>query len=175
MPARVSAWSIYAVFSTADDQKVFVGVISEKHWAKLCTAFGWTDWLADDRLATNNQRIAERDWFLPAVAGRFAQLPQQEIISKCETAGVPFAPIATPEDLFTDPQLNQGGNLVPVQLPDGSTVPLPNTPLQFGDERAEKYHDPPTIGEHTTEILTRLGYAAPAIAALAAQSIIRLK
>jgi crotonobetainyl-CoA:carnitine CoA-transferase CaiB-like acyl-CoA transferase len=62
MPDRVSAWSIYQLFDTSDGQQVFVGIISEKHWALFCNAFGRQDWLDDPRLKTNNDRIAERDW-----------------------------------------------------------------------------------------------------------------
>ncbi len=155
MPARVSAWSIYHIFETADNDRVFVGVISDKHWEKLCQAFQWTDWLQDPRLATNNQRIAEREWFLPAVRERFAQHTKAHIVEKCEAAGIPFAPIARPEDLFEDPHLRQGQNLLDVRLPDGRTAPLPNLPLLYGHQRAQKRLDPPAIGEHNEEIAQR--------------------
>ncbi len=157
MPARVSAWSIYSIFETADSDRVFIGVISEKHWEKLCQAFGWGDWLSNPRLATNNQRIAERDWFLPALQQRIGQYTKAQIIEKCETAGIPFAPIARPEDLFDDPHLRQGQNLLEVRLPDGRTAPLPNLPLLYGNQRAQKRLDPPGIGEHNEEIQRRLG------------------
>ena len=39
MPARVSAWAIYQVFETGDDDQVFVGVVSDKQWKLLCDAF----------------------------------------------------------------------------------------------------------------------------------------
>ncbi|MCS6928422.1 MAG: CoA transferase [Saprospiraceae bacterium] len=155
MPARVSAWSIYSIFETADQERVFVGVISEKHWERLCQSFGWTDWLHDPRLSTNNQRIAEREWFLPALRERFAQFTKAQIIEKCEAAGIPFAPIARPEDLFDDPHLRQGQNLLEVRLPDGRFAPLPNLPLLYGNQRAQKRLDPPEIGEHNEEIRKR--------------------
>jgi len=155
MPARVSAWSIYSIFETADAERVFIGVISDKHWEKLCRAFGWTDWLEDPRLATNNQRIAEREWFQPALKERFRQWTKEEILERCEAAGIPFAPIARPEDLFSDPHLQQGENLLPVRLPDGRTASLPNLPLLYGKQRAKKRLDPPAIGEHNEEILSK--------------------
>ncbi len=172
MPARVSAWSIYSIYDTADAEKVFVGVISERHWEKLCTAFGWLDWLYDERLKNNNLRIAERDWFLPELAVRLKQFTKADIIERCERAGLPFAPIARPEDLFTDPQMTQGQNLLDVKLPDGRIAPLPNFPLNYGGDRAEKYDDPPKTGEHTTEVLQRLGLSESEIAELRSKNII---
>lgn len=65
MPERVSAWSVYKLFETRDDDQVFIGIISEKHWQQFCEAFSRKDWLADERLKSNNARIKEREWFLP--------------------------------------------------------------------------------------------------------------
>ena len=50
MPARVSAWSVYKLFDTKDEDQVFIGIISEKHWQKFCEAFDRSDWLEDERL-----------------------------------------------------------------------------------------------------------------------------
>lgn len=172
MPARVSAWSIYSVFDTSDGEKVFVGVISEKHWEKLCAAFDWADWASDPRLATNNLRISERNWFLPELAMRFAQFTKAEIMEKCDRNGIPFAPIAKPEDLFEDPQLTQGDNLLDQQLPDGRFAPLPNFPLDYGGQRASLYAQPPAAGEHTTEILNSIGIAGAALEDLKEKGII---
>lgn len=172
MPARVSAWSIYSVFDTSDGEKVFVGVISEKHWEKLCAAFGWADWGSDPRLATNNLRIGERDWFLPELAARFARFTKREIMDRCDRAGIPFAPIATPEDLFEDPQLTQGENLLKQRLPDGQFAPLPNFPLDYGGQRASLYAQPPAAGEHTTEILNSIGIAGATLEDLKEKGII---
>ncbi len=47
MPARVSAWAIYRLFDTADEQQVFVGVTSDKHWEAFCRVFDRPDLFAD--------------------------------------------------------------------------------------------------------------------------------
>ncbi len=73
MPARVSAWAIYNQFETADGQRVFVGVTSDQQWARFCQVFQRPDWLADQRLATNNDRIDANGWLLPAVREMLAR------------------------------------------------------------------------------------------------------
>ncbi len=169
MPARVSAWSIYQTFPTADDDLVFIGIISDKHWRAFARAFDRPDWLDDARLATNNDRIDARDWFLPDVEATVVRFDKAEVIRRAEAAGVPFAPIARPEDLFTDPQLVDGGALVSQGLPTGDRADLPRTPLDLGGRRLDLRLDPPTIGADTAALLREAGLDDDAIAALAAR------
>lgn len=176
MPARVSAWSVYKLFDTKDNQKVFIGLISEKHWKQFCEAFNRQDWYEDERLETNNKRISERDWFLPAVDEMIKKYTKQEVIDTCDRAGICFAPIARPEDLFDDPQLNQGlGPLLETTFPSGVKTKMPRLPLQMGKHEFVKRSDPPAdIGADTRAVLTRLGYSAEEIDSLAVKNIITL-
>jgi crotonobetainyl-CoA:carnitine CoA-transferase CaiB-like acyl-CoA transferase len=159
MPARVSAWSIYRTFDASDGEKVFIGIISEKHWERFCAAFARLDWLKDDRLKSNNHRIEQRDWFLLDVERTVSQYSKADIIRRCELADIPFAPIATPEDLFDDPQLNEGNSLLETTLPDGTVTKLPKFPLEYGDAEQTLAMNPPRIGEHTVDILTEIGFS----------------
>jgi crotonobetainyl-CoA:carnitine CoA-transferase CaiB-like acyl-CoA transferase len=156
MPARVSAWSIYHCFETAGNDMVFVGIISDKHWLRFCETFGYTDWLQNEKLQTNNQRITERDWFLPELRNRLKLLTKQQIIKNCEQAEIPFAPIAQPEDLFEDVQLNASGSLLQTTLPDGTKTKLPATPIWYNGSLPVLKTNPPQIGEHNNEILKNL-------------------
>ena len=173
MPSRVSAWSIYKVFDTKDDDKAFVGIISEKHWERLCAVFEWEDWSQDERLATNNQRIDERKWFIPALEERLKQFTKAEIIERCEQGHIPFAPISRPEDLFDDAQLNEGNSLMEVNMGNGQTSKLPKFPLEYKGTRVEKRLDPPKIGEHTTQILEELNIDEGTISKMIEAGIIK--
>ncbi len=173
MPSRVSAWSIYKVFDTKDNDKAFIGIISEKHWERLCDVFDWQDWLQDERLKTNNLRIDEREWFIPALDERVKQFTKKEIIDRCEKGHIPFAPISRPEDLFEDEQLNKGNSLMEVTMDNGKTTKLPKFPLEYKGTRVEKRLDPPKIGEHTKEVLKSLNIDAATISKMENAGIIR--
>ena len=56
MPERVSAWAVYDVFETADGEKIFVGVVSDKQWTQFCKVFGLDDLSSGRR--TSDQRAA---------------------------------------------------------------------------------------------------------------------
>jgi crotonobetainyl-CoA:carnitine CoA-transferase CaiB-like acyl-CoA transferase len=172
MPARVSAWSIYKTFDTFDNQQVFVGIISEKHWERFCIAFEKNDWFTDERLKTNNRRIDERDWFLPAVDELMKGFTKSEIISRCEQADIPVAPIAKPEDLFEDPQLNLGGSLFETTIQGGIQTKLPKIPLEIEDAEFSLKNNPPEIGENTQEILRNFGYSENEIDTFLNQNIV---
>ncbi len=171
MPARISAWAVYQPFDTANGRKVFIGVTSDKHWRQFCDAFNRPDLRDDQRLTTNNDRIAARDWLLPDLAAMVVGLSEQEVIDRCNRAGIPFAPIAQPEDLFDDPHLSEGG-LLDIRLPDGRQTALPRLPVEMDGQRPDLRAQPPVIGEHTVDLLREVGLPSDQIDSLQKAGVI---
>jgi crotonobetainyl-CoA:carnitine CoA-transferase CaiB-like acyl-CoA transferase len=172
MPARVSAWAVYDVFDVKDDEKVFVGVVSDGQWKSFCAAFDLTDWANDPDLSENNNRVARRDEIIPVLRDLFASYTKEELMDRLERTGLPFAPIARPEDLFEDPHLNARGGLLDLELPDGGRVKLPALPITMDDVRCGLTLNPPKIGEHSVEILASLGYAPEEIQKFLGESLV---
>ena len=172
MPVRVSAWAIYQVFDTADDQQVFVGVVSDKQWKDFCAAFELTDFAADRGLDTNNDRVAQKERILPAIKAMFRRYTKQELMDKLERTGLPFAPITRPEELFDDAHLKAGNGLLPLTVTDGpragEKTRLPALPLEMAGRRFGVHRDVPRAGQHTREVLESAGYSAAEIDALIA-------
>jgi crotonobetainyl-CoA:carnitine CoA-transferase CaiB-like acyl-CoA transferase len=92
-------------------RQVSIGIISEKHWKRFCDVFKRNDWLKDERLQTNNQRVDAKEWFMPEVEQLLLQFTLEQILAKCEEAEITFAPIAKTEDLFTDIHLRMPAGL----------------------------------------------------------------
>ena len=157
MPARVSAWAVYDVFDVKDDEKVFVGVVSDSQWSAFCAAFDLSDWAADSSLASNNDRVARRDEIIPVLREVFASFTKAELMAKLETTGLPFAPIQRPEDLADDPHLVESGGLLNMTIPDGGEISLPAMPIAIDGARPGLAINPPEIGEHSEEVLRSLG------------------
>lgn len=172
MPARISAWAIYRTFDTSDNQQVFIGITSNKHWSSFCDIFGREDLLAREDLASNNLRIDAQSWLLPELETIFKMMTKADIIEKATIAKIPFAPIARPEDLFDDPQLNAGNSLLDVTLPDKRKTKLPALPMSIEGDELGLRMEAPEIGEHTKELLEELDYTEAQIQTLINSQIV---
>jgi crotonobetainyl-CoA:carnitine CoA-transferase CaiB-like acyl-CoA transferase len=173
MPARRGAWAVYEPFETADGPQIFIGLTSDNHWRRWCEKFARPDLLADPRLGSNEDRVRERPVILPIIAEIVKQHSMAEMVEIAEAIEIPFAPIARPEDLFTDPQLNSGAGLLEISLPNGVETKLPRLPIELAGHDLGLRRQPPDIGAHTREILEEIGLPACEIDALQAKGLIR--
>jgi crotonobetainyl-CoA:carnitine CoA-transferase CaiB-like acyl-CoA transferase len=164
MPARVSAWAIYDVFETKDEP-VFIGVVTDPLWEKFCKLFELDELWADESLRENNSRVLARDRIMPIVRDVVGRFTRDELIERLEGTGLPFAPIAKPEDLFDDPQLAEGG-LEPVTLNSGETIKLPTIPLAMDGKRACAAQEMEAAGAQSRDLLQAIGYSAEEAEAL---------
>ena len=163
MPERKSAWAVYDVFETADDENIFIGVVSDKQWAQFCNAFELHDLLQDKELHSNAQRVAQRDSFMPRLREMFKGQGLLQTVTICERVGLPFAPILRPDQLFDDPHINHKGATVEVTLSNGVRTQVPTLPFEYGGTRLGLYRDLPQIGEHNDAIARELGYSDEAL------------
>lgn len=162
MPARISAWAVYDVFETArEDERLFVGVVSDSQWVAFCAAMGLSDLGEDPSLAANNDRVRSRDRILPRVRALFATFERAALIEKLEAIGLPFAPVSRPDELFDDPHLNQGG-LLDVTIPGGAATRLPALPLEFDGQRLGLRYDVPAADADRAAILGEVAEPARA-------------
>jgi crotonobetainyl-CoA:carnitine CoA-transferase CaiB-like acyl-CoA transferase len=160
MPVRTSAWAIYDVFETKGSGQVFIGVVSDSQWVRFCKAFGLEQLLDDERLSSNSGRVEYKKEIMPRVCAAINRFESGEVMKMLESEGLPFAPISKPEDLFDDVHLNASDGLVEIELHGGrKPTRLPALPLQMNGRRFGIRRQPPLAGEHSTEILLRLGFS----------------
>ena len=176
MPARDNPWAVYDVFTVKDGEQIFLAAVSDAQWLTFCDALGFADLKADPLLATNNERVHVRPALLATLRERLASRSADELAATFEGAGLPFAPIRKPEDLYDDPHLLATGGLADMRLPDGDkagqTVKTTLFPITLEGQRLGVRMDPPKLGEHTLELLGSIGYTPEQIEALRAQAAI---
>jgi crotonobetainyl-CoA:carnitine CoA-transferase CaiB-like acyl-CoA transferase len=175
MPDGASVWAIYDLFTTQDDDLIFIGVTSDQQWQRFCEIFGLDALFADERLKSNNDRVLQRDWLIPELQKVFERLPKANVIELCDKADIPFAPVVRPDELSEDPQLNQGGGLVETILTNGVKSKLPKLPLRIGDYDFALRNDPPSVGEGGREVLTSIGMSDEEIESFVNQGIVAVE
>ena len=172
MPDRISAWAVYDVFTVKDGEQIFLAAVSDAQWKTFCQVLGFDDLLADARLADNNARVRLRPELMPILRERLAQRSAQALAELFEGAGLPYAPIRKPEELYDDPHLLATGGLAEVTLTDGDRAGQPAhttlLPFTLDGQRLGAGAQPPHMGQDTGEVLSALGYSAEDIAALKA-------
>jgi crotonobetainyl-CoA:carnitine CoA-transferase CaiB-like acyl-CoA transferase len=120
--------------------------------------------------------VQERPRLLATLRERLADRPAAELAEAMERAGLPFAPIRKPEDLFEDEHLLATGGLADIRLPDGDkagqTVKTTLLPFTLQGERLGVRLQPPRLGEHSGELLRAAGYSGERIDDLRSRGVI---
>lgn len=177
MSVRSSAWAIYDIFNCADDEQVFVGVVSDSLWKRFCEEFALTEFANDPELDSNNQRVEAKERILPVIQALFANMPKQEMLDRLERAGIPFAPINRPADLIDDPHLNANGGMLSVTLPGGdnaaTSIKLPAVPVEMDKRKFGLQRDLPRPGADTEAVLEEIGYDADQVREMIENNIAR--
>ncbi|WP_085318231.1 CaiB/BaiF CoA transferase family protein [Derxia lacustris] len=156
MPSRVSAWSVYDVFTLADGEQLFIGAVSDKQYLTLCRVIDAPELATDPALGTNEQRVALRPALLERLGAVLRQHRIEDLAPRLEAAGLPYAPIVRPDQLVADPHLRASGGVVPMQTDDGGSTDVVLLPLTLGGRRPGVRQPLARIGEHTQEVLSRL-------------------
>jgi crotonobetainyl-CoA:carnitine CoA-transferase CaiB-like acyl-CoA transferase len=115
--------------------------------------------------------VAARSWLLPQLTELLAGMSAEALIALATRAGLPWAPITAPEQLYDDPHLTASGGLAPMTLPDGRATATPLLPLAWDGARLPLRSSPPRIGEHTRAVLASAGVAQDAIEAMIARGV----
>jgi len=176
MPARISPWAVYDVFTVKDGEQIFISAVSDAQWATFCDVFGFADLKADPRYASNNDRVRERPTLMPVLRERLAHYSATELTQLMQAHKLPYAPIRKPEELFDDEHLLATGGLADMTLPDGpragQTSKATLFPFTMGGQRLGVRLSPPRLGEHTDALLASAGYDANEIQRLRSEKAV---
>jgi crotonobetainyl-CoA:carnitine CoA-transferase CaiB-like acyl-CoA transferase len=157
MPSRVSAWSVYDVFTLADGEQLFIGAVSDKQFVTLCEVIGCPQLADEPQYANNAARVAVRPELLAQLGEILKTQRVDALTPRLEAAGIPYAPIVRPDQLFDDPHLRASGGLAPMQTDDGGNTEVVLLPLLMGGRRPGVRQPLAKVGEHTDEVLASLG------------------
>jgi crotonobetainyl-CoA:carnitine CoA-transferase CaiB-like acyl-CoA transferase len=162
----------YQTFRT-NDGWIVVACLNERFWNNMCSAIGRPELAADARFARNPQRMQHREELtriLDAVFSTRSTVSWEGVLRERE---VPVAPIHRLEDMLEDPQVVHNGAITVLQHPRHGGIPIVANALKFSATPSQPRRYPPSIGEHTEEVLLQAGYARSAIDELRASGVVR--
>lgn len=154
------------------DGHVVLAVGNDGQFAKLCEVIGRPGWASDPRFVRNADRVRHEAALTPLLAGRFADFTRAELTALLDAAGVPCGPINSVPDVFADVQVQHRAMLRHLPHPLSGTVPQVVCPIRMTEAPLSFVRAPPTLGQHTEEVLAELGLGAEDREALAAKGII---
>ncbi len=171
--ARRRVWAIYDLFTCKDGRQVFIGIVSDNQWRRICAVLGMEDLVDDPRLQNNAGRVTEREWLLTRIAQAVAGRESQEVVDVLVRADVTVAPVHTPLTVLEDPHVASEPRTLPAQIGEAAgrlpSLPYESDAYGFSVRR----HAPGEPGQHTKEVLLELGYTVEEAEALARTGIVR--
>jgi len=162
----------YEVFACSDGH-IILAAGNDSQYRKFCDVAGRPDLAADARFATNDSRVRQREVLVPMLGALIRERSRDDWVTSLEAAGVPCGPINNIDQVFDDPQVMHRGLKFDMPHPLAGKVPLVANPIRLSATPVEYHRAPPTLGQHTAEILSRvLGMNAERIDALRRDKII---
>jgi crotonobetainyl-CoA:carnitine CoA-transferase CaiB-like acyl-CoA transferase len=162
----------YQEFPTKDGY-IILAVGNDPTFERFCKATGQEHLLSDPRFATNPIRVANRDHVTATLTPVMQSKTTAEWITLLETQKIGCGPINTLEQVFADPQVRARECVVEMPHASGQTVKVIANPVRLSGTPAEYRLPPPTLGQHTDEILRdMLGIGDPELADLRSKGIV---
>ena len=156
----------------ATDAMVALAVGNDAQFAKAASVLGHPEWAQDPRFATNRARVENRDAVDGMIGAALARDKADAWLAKLKAVGVPCGRINTVAQALDDPHTAARRMVESVQHPTIGDLKLLGIPFKFSETPAAVRRPPPTLGEHTDEILGELGMNAAEIAKLRADKVV---
>ena len=162
----------YETLEAADGEFV-VAVGNEQLWQSFNTLLGLEELTDDPRFATNQDRVAHRDELRPILVERLQSKTVAEWTEVLKAAGIPCGAVRDLEQVFTDPQILERAMVVALDHPVAGAIKALGVPIKLQDTPGAVRVPPPTLGQHTDQILRGdLGYGAEDIERLRQDSAV---
>jgi crotonobetainyl-CoA:carnitine CoA-transferase CaiB-like acyl-CoA transferase len=162
----------YQVLKTADGS-VIVACGNDNLFRKFCEVAGQPALADDARFATNGKRVANRAELTRILSEIMVKRSMRQWLDALEAAGVPCGPINSLEQVFAEPQAVARGLRMEMPHPTAGKVSLVRSPMRFSETPVQHEVPPPTLGQHTEEILRDLLKKNPSeIAKLRSEGIV---
>jgi crotonobetainyl-CoA:carnitine CoA-transferase CaiB-like acyl-CoA transferase len=138
------------------DGHLVVAVGNDQQYRRFVEVLGCPELAGDPRFATNGDRVRNRDALVPLLQGKMLERDKDEWLELLEAAKVPVGPINTVAEVFAQPQVAARNMRVTVPHPQNPGLTLVGNPIKLSRTPVEYHRAPPTLGQHTEQVLSGL-------------------
>jgi crotonobetainyl-CoA:carnitine CoA-transferase CaiB-like acyl-CoA transferase len=162
----------YEVFGGADGHSFVIGVGTEAIWKKFVRLMGIENGIGrDEHFSTNALRTKNRAKLIPLLQKMFDNREAIAWLEQFSAAEIPAAPINSVEDAVKDSQTLARNMIVQLEHPAVGVARSIGNPIKFSETPVSYRLPPPLLGEHTREVLRRLGYSEEEVRAMSSAEI----
>jgi len=145
------------MFQTAEDP-LWLTCPYQAHWERLCAALDREEWATDERFATMEDRVDNREALHALLDETFTDYERATLIDLLHEAGVPSGEVQTLAEAAEDEHLHERGTLQSVEDVDETPVTAASTPIQFSETAVRDVETPPAAGSDTADVLRECGF-----------------
>ncbi|KAK9446548.1 CoA-transferase [Limtongia smithiae] len=142
----------YRAFKTANGD-FLVGGGNDRLFTILCQGLGKPEWATDERFSSNSARVANRDILEKWIEELTVQKTTEEWLHIFDGKGLPYAKVNDLLDTVTHPHVLARNMIKDIDHPSCGPMKLINTPVKYSYSTPGIRTPPPTLGQHTDEIL----------------------
>ncbi len=155
-----------------DKKYVVIGANADSIFKRMMLAIGRSDLANDPELVHNDGRVKRTKELDDAIVAWTTQHNLEDVLAALDRAEVPAGKIYDIADITSDPHYKAREMILQFELPDGCSLKLPGIVPKLSQTPGKTHWVGPRLGEHTTEILSSLGYDQAAQLALKQQGVI---
>jgi crotonobetainyl-CoA:carnitine CoA-transferase CaiB-like acyl-CoA transferase len=156
----------------AGDGFVAVAAANDGLYRRLCDAIDRPELAADERYATNEARVRNRESLVAELEAVFASRPTEEWVRLLLSSGVPAGKIRGVSEALRAAAESGAPATARVPHPTAGAVELVAPPFSFERGSLRPPEAPPLLGQHTAEVLDELGVDAERLSALERRGVI---
>jgi crotonobetainyl-CoA:carnitine CoA-transferase CaiB-like acyl-CoA transferase len=157
----------------AKDAMMALAIGNERQFARAAEVLGHPEWASDERFNSNRARVENRVTIDGLIEQALSQDDADAWLAKLMAVGVPCGRINTVAEALDDPHTAARAMIETIEHPTIGALKMLGIPFKFSETTCSVRRAPPTLGQHTDEILTgELGMSAQAIAELRREKVI---
>lgn len=146
----------YGAFHTKESP-IMIGISNDRLFQKLCNALDKSDWITDVRFTSNESRVLNRDELNKEIQMILLHYSADEWVTVFNKAGIPASKVQSMQDVFKHPQTMSNNMVISKKHPTNGKTFFTRIPITFNKSSFPIRTSSPFLGEHTVEVLSKLG------------------